>query len=77
MRMSNLFGRTLRNAPSDAEFVSHRLLVQSGMIHQVSAGVYSYLPLAWKSLKKIEAIIIESLDSTVDQEVNLGILQTR
>ena len=77
MRMSNLFGRTLRNAPSDAEFVSHRLLVQSGMIHQVSAGVYSYLPLAWKSLKKIEAIIRDSLDSTGAQEVKLGILQPR
>ena len=75
--MSNLFGKTLRNAPSDAEFISHKLLVQSGMIHQVSAGVYSYLPLAWKSLKKIEAIIRDALDSTGAQEVKLGILQPR
>ena len=77
MKMSNLFGRTLRNPPSDAEFVSHKLLVQSGMIHQVSAGVYSYLPLAWKSLKKIEAIIRDAMDSTGAQEVKLGILQPR
>ena len=52
--MSKLFGKTLRDAPAEAEFISHKLLIQSGMIHQVAAGVYSYLPLAWKSLKKIE-----------------------
>ena len=77
MKMSNLFGRTLRNAPADAEFLSHKLLIQSGMIHQVSAGVYSYLPLAWKSLKKIESIVRSAIDATGAQEIKLGILQPR
>ena len=75
--MSKLFGKTLRDAPAEAEFISHKLLIQSGMIHQVSAGVYSYLPLAWKSLKKIETIVREALDATGAQEVKLGILQPR
>jgi len=77
MRMSKLFGKTLRDAPAEAEFISHKLLIQSGMIHQVSAGVYSYLPLAWKSLKKIETIVREALDAIGAQEVKLGILQPR
>jgi len=75
--MSKLFGKTLRDAPAEAEFISHKLLIQSGMIHQVSAGVYSYLPLAWKSLKKIETIVREALDAIGAQEVKLGILQPR
>ncbi len=77
MKMSQLFGRTLRDQPAEADLISHILLLQSGMIHQVSTGVYSYLPLAWKSLKKIEAIIREEMDSVGGQEVKLGILQTR
>ena len=75
--MSKLFGKTLRDAPAEAEFISHKLLIQSGMIHQVAAGVYSYLPLAWKSLKKIETIVREALDAIGAQEVKLGILQPR
>ena len=47
------------------------------MIHQVSTGVYSYLPLAWKSIKKIESIIREEMDFAGAQEVKLGILQNR
>ncbi len=77
MKMSQLFGRTLRDQPAEADLISHILLLQSGMIHQVSTGVYSYLPLAWKSLKKIEAIIREEMDSVGGKEVKLGILQTR
>ena len=46
-------GKTQREAPAEADTVSHRLLLQSGMVHQLVAGVYSYLPLAWRVLKKI------------------------
>ena len=54
MRTSKLFGKTLREVPAEAETVSHQLLLRTGMIHQVAAGVYSYLPLGWMVLKKIE-----------------------
>jgi len=77
MRMSRLFGRTLRNAPSEAETTSHKLLLQSGMIQQVSSGVYSYLPLAWRSLKKIESILRKEMDKVGSQEIKLGLLQPR
>ncbi len=77
MKMSKLFGRTLRDDPGEAELISHRLLLQAGMIHQVSSGVYSYLPLAWRSLRKIEQIIREEMEYSGAQEIKLGILQPR
>ena len=77
MKLSKLFVRTLRDGPSDAELISHKLLIQAGMVHQVSSGVYSYLPLAWRSLRKIEQIIREEMDSAGAQEVKLGLLQPR
>lgn len=77
MKISQLFNRTLRNPPTEAETTSHKLLLQSGMIQQVSSGVYSYLPLGWRSLKKIETIIREEMDKVASQEIKLGILQPR
>ena len=52
-RMSQLFGQTLREAPSEAEVVSHQLLLRAGFIRQLAAGVFTYLPLAWRSLRKM------------------------
>ncbi len=52
MRMTRLFGRTLREAPADAEVVSHQLLVRAGFIRQLGAGIFSYLPLARRSLSQ-------------------------
>ena len=63
MRLSKLFGKTLRDVPSDAELASHSLMLKAGMIYQVAAGIYSYLPLAWRSLRKIEQIIREEMDA--------------
>ena len=77
MKLSRLFVRTLRDGPSDTELISHKLLLQAGMVHQVSSGVYSYLPLAWRSLRKIEQIIREEMDNSGAQEVKLGLLQPR
>ena len=57
MRLSNLFGKTLRQTPAEAENISHQLLLKAGMINQLAAGVYSYLPLALRALQKIETII--------------------
>lgn len=75
MRFSKLLGKTLRQAPADAETVSHQLLARSGMISQVAAGVYSYLPLGWRVLHKIEHIIREEMDAAGGQEVFMPTLQ--
>jgi len=75
MRFSKLFGKTLRQAPAEAESVSHQLLLRAGMIAQEAAGIYSYLPLGWRVLKKIENIIREEMDKAGGQELMLPVLQ--
>jgi prolyl-tRNA synthetase len=75
MRFSKLFGKTLRQAPAEAESISHQLLLRSGMIAQEAAGIYSYLPLGWRVLKKIENIIREEMDKAGGQELMLPVLQ--
>jgi prolyl-tRNA synthetase len=75
VRFSKLFGKTLRQAPAEAESVSHQLLLRAGMIAQESAGIYSYLPLGWRVLKKIENIIREEMDRAGGQELMLPVLQ--
>ena len=77
MRLSTLFGRTLREAPADAELDSHVLMLKAGMIYQATAGVYAYLPLAWRAIRKIEQIIREEMDAAGGQELRLSILQPR
>ncbi|MDP6494347.1 MAG: proline--tRNA ligase, partial [Dehalococcoidia bacterium] len=74
MRMTSYFGETLREEPAEAETASHRLLLKSGMIRQVASGVYSYLPLAWRSLRKIEDIIRQEMDAAGGQEVRMPAL---
>ena len=75
MRVTELFGKTLRDDPADAELVSHKLMIKAGMIYQVGAGLYAYLPLAWRSLRKIEQIIREEMDAAGGQEIRLSIVQ--
>ena len=77
MRYTKLFGKTLREEPSEAETASHRLMLKAGLIYQVSAGVYSYMPLAWRSLKKVERIIREEMDAAGSQELRMPVLQPR
>ena len=67
--------KTLRDDPAEAEIVSHRLMLRAGLINQVAAGVYSYLPLAWRSLRKIEQIIREEMDDAGGQELRMPALQ--
>ena len=62
-RASQLFLPTLRDAPADAEAVSHKLLVRGGFIRQVSAGVWTFLPLGWRVHRKVEQIIREEMDA--------------
>jgi len=75
VRISKLFGKTQRELPAEAETVSHQLLLRAGMISQVAAGVYSYLPLAWRALRKIENIIREEMYKAGGQELNMPVLQ--
>ncbi|HUU08839.1 MAG TPA: proline--tRNA ligase [Dehalococcoidales bacterium] len=75
MRMSKLFGKTQREVPAEADTVSHQLLVRAGMIHQEAAGVYSYLPLAWRVLRKIENIIRDEMNKAGGQELSMPVLQ--
>jgi prolyl-tRNA synthetase len=75
MRISKLFGRTQREVPAEADTVSHQLLLKAGMIHQLATGIYSYLPLAWKVLRKIENIIRDEMDKAGGQELIMPVLQ--
>ena len=73
-RMSQLFSQTLREAPSEAEVVSHRLLLRAGFIRQLAAGVFTYLPLAWRSLRKIADILREEIDAIGGQELKMPVV---
>lgn len=74
MRMSRLFSRTLREAPADAEVISHQLLLRAGFIRQLGAGIFSYLPLARRSLSKIEAIMRQEIDAIGGQELTMPVV---
>jgi prolyl-tRNA synthetase len=75
MRMTSLFLRTLRDDPADAEVESHRLLVRAGYVRRISAGIYSWLPLGQRVLRKVEQIVREEMDEAGAQEVLLPIIQ--
>lgn len=74
MRLSHLFGNTLREKPAEAETTSHELLLRSGMVRRLAAGIYSYMPLGWKTLRKIEQIIREEMDAIGGQEMLMPVL---
>lgn len=75
MRTTNLYAPTLRETPAEAEVRSHQLMLRAGMIRKSAAGLYSYLPLAWRSIKKIEQIIREEMDEAGAQEISMPIMQ--
>lgn len=74
MRLSQLFSQTLREAPSEAEVASHQLLLRAGFIRQLAAGIFSLLPLARRSLNKIEAIIRQEIEAIGGQEVVMPVV---
>lgn len=74
MRMSNLLMPTLREVPSEAEIMSHKLMLRSGMIRKLAAGIYSFLPLGLRSLHKIENIVREEMDRAGAQELLMSAL---
>src|SRR6185503_116560 len=73
-RFSRLFIPTLKEAPTDAQVVSHKLLVRAGFIRQLGAGIYDYLPLAKRTLSRIEAILRDEMASIGAQEFYLPAL---
>jgi len=75
LRVSELLIPTLRETPAEAEVVSHQLMVRAGYIRKSAAGVYTLLPLAWRVIKKIEAIIREEMDREGGQEIMMPIIQ--
>src|SRR6267142_2028563 len=76
MRLSEYFLPLLKENPSEAQIVSHRLMLRAGMIRQASAGIYSWLPLGFKVLKKIEQIVREEQDGSGAQEVLMPTIQS-
>jgi prolyl-tRNA synthetase len=72
--MSTLLLRTLRDDPADAEVASHRLLVRAGFVRRISAGVYSWLPLGYRTFRKIEQVVRQEMDSAGFQEVHFPAL---
>ncbi len=74
MRLSQLFSQTLREAPSEAEISSHQLLVRAGFIRQLAAGIFSYLPMAKRSLTKIENIMRQEINAIGGQEITMPVV---
>ncbi len=77
MKMSKLFVQTLREYPSDAEVVSHKMLARAGYIRKLTSGVYNFLPLMWRVLKKIETIVREEMDAAGAQELLMPFVQPK
>ena len=75
MRLSAYFLPTLKENPNEAQIVSHRLMLRAGMIRQTSAGIYAWLPLGFRVLKKIEQIVREEQDAAGAQELLMPTIQ--
>ncbi|HBP63457.1 MAG TPA: proline--tRNA ligase [Desulfosporosinus sp.] len=75
MRVSQLFNPTLREVPAEAEVISHQLMVRAGLIRKTASGLYTYLPLGLRILKKMEAIVRAEMEAKGGQEILMPILQ--
>lgn len=75
MRWSKLYAPTLKEAPADAEVVSHKLMIRAGMIRKLTSGVYSYLPMGWKAISKVSQIVREEMNRAGSQEAHLPMVQ--
>jgi prolyl-tRNA synthetase len=74
MKLSQLFGQTLRDAPTEAEVVSHQLLMRAGFIRPLGAGIFSYLHLAKRAMQKIESILRDEMDKIGGQEISMPVV---
>jgi prolyl-tRNA synthetase len=77
LKVSEYFAPTLRDIPAEAEIVSHQLLLRAGFIRKLSAGIYSFLPLGWRVLRKIEQVVREEMDRIVCLEMRMPTLHPR
>lgn len=77
MKMSKMFVQTMRENPADAEVVSHKLLARAGYIRKLTSGVYNYLPLMWRVLRKVENIVREEMDRAGAQELLMPFVQPK
>ena len=75
MKATELYAPTLREVPADAELISHKLMLRAGLIRKSAGGMYSYLPLGWRVMKKISQIIREEMDAKGGQELMMPITQ--
>lgn len=75
MKLSKMHLKTLREVPSEAELPSHVLLLRSGMIRKLVSGVYGFMPLGWRTLRKIEDIVRDEMDKTGAQEILMSAIQ--
>src|SRR5689334_1211541 len=74
-RLSRYFLPTVKEAPADAEAISHKLLVRAGLVRQLGAGIWTYLPAGWRVHRKAEQIIREEIDAIGGQEMLMPVLQ--
>src|SRR3954447_15214280 len=74
-RLSSYFLPTLREDPADAEALSHKLMVRAGLVRQLGAGMWTFLPAGYRVVKKVEAIIREEIDAIGGQEMLMPVLQ--
>ena len=75
MRYSQMLTSTLRQDPADAQVMSHKLMVRAGYIRKVAAGIYNYLPMGWRVLRKVENIIREEMNRAGAQEMLMPAVQ--
>ena len=75
MKLSKMHLKTLREVPNEAEIPSHILLLRTGMIRKLVSGVYGFMPLGWRSVRKIEDIIREEMDAAGGQEIHMSAVQ--
>ena len=75
MKLSKMHLKTLREVPNEAEIPSHILMLRSGMIRKLASGVYGFMPLGWRTLRKIEGIIREEMDAAGGQEIHMSAIQ--
>ena len=75
MRLSKMHLKTLREVPNEAEIPSHILLIRTGMIRKLVSGIYGFMPMGWRSVRKIEEIVREEMDRTGAQEIHMSAVQ--
>jgi len=75
MRASRFFISTLKEAPSDAEIVSHKLMMRAGMIKRIGSGIYTYMPMGLRVIRKVEAIIREEMNNAHAIELLMPLVQ--